>query len=625
MSVFLLAYDDVDNALAIFEQAYNVYNVQGSAEDAYLGQYGASPTLWHDEYSVLSMPPKSFVFPQRESLFSWEGQEKVFVKDALLFDEDWQGGALHSNKKMSVLKGEKDLKSDTLLFGVRPCDAYGLSYTQQFFSQEYYDMNYARREKHLHVVAINCLQPAKQCFCHALNTGPFLNTEKGFGRCGCDLELTPAEEGYMVEIHSEKGQWLLTLIGDLVHIIHDHDVLELKDKILKDSKENFAENLDFSTLKQALALGFEHELWQRIAPSCISCTGCTRVCPTCTCYTTREKSSGDNGGKRIRSWDSCQSQSFTRNAGWHNPRDTVAMVRYRIYDKFQYIEDRFGKKGCTGCGRCNTSCPANINIVQIAKELMQSYEDGLKTPELAPKPKPPISIPFVDHRRSFDTQLYVPKAVELIDIQDEAENIKRFTVRYTDKKCHGRPALRGQFFMITDFGVGEIAISVPFSDKEEENFSFFIKKVGKVTSSLFEKKIGDVIGLRGPYGVPFPYEKFVGRTLLVIGSGVGYAPVRAPLIRALENRKDFKNIIMIASAMSYEELMLKDELKAWSKLENVHVYYALAKASPNIDAHVGYINDLLPGLVENPGLDWSTTSVIICASIRRIRAVANDY
>ncbi len=630
MSIFFLAYDNVESVLTEWEKAYNVYTVQGSREDAFLALHETSPTLWCDDYDVISMPPKSFVFPQRESLFSWEGQEKIFVKDALLFDEEWQGGALRSNKTMSVLKGERDLKSDTLLFGVRPCDAYGLAYTQQFFSQEYYDMNYARRAKHMHVVAINCTQPAQQCFCNALHTGPFLNTEAGFGHTGCDMELTPAEEGYMVEVHSEKGQWMLTLIGEYVHVLHDATVLEQKKTILEEAKKNFAENTDFTTLKDALEAGFEHELWQRIAPSCISCTGCTRVCPTCTCFTTREKNVGQEGGKRVRSWDSCQSQSFTRNAGWHNPRDTVAMVRYRIYDKFKYIEDRFNKKGCTGCGRCNSTCPANIHIVEIAKEIMQAHalqkEQGgaLQEEVSAPMQKLKEKVPFIDHRRSFDTHLYVPKVVEIIDIYDEAENIKRFTVRYLGNQCHGRPALRGQFFMITDFGVGEIAISVPFSDREEEKFSFYIKKVGKVTTSLFNKKIGDTLGLRGPYGVPFPYESFKGRTLLVIGSGVGYAPVRAPLVRALENRKDFKHIIMIASAMTYEELMLKEELHTWSKLEGVHVHYALAKPTTAIDAHVGYINDLLPGLVENPGIDWKETSAIICASVRRIRAVADD-
>ena len=52
----------------------------------------------------------------------------------------------------------------------------------------------------------------------------------------------------------------------------------------------------------------------------------------------------------------------------------------------------------------------------------------------------------------------------------------------------------------------------------------------------------------------------------------------------------------------------------------VEVHYSLSKPTDQVDAHIGYINDLLPGL----GLDWKNTSAIICASARRIKAVARD-
>jgi Fe-S oxidoreductase len=50
----------------------------------------------------------------------------------------------------------------------------------------------------------------------------------------------------------------------------------------------------------------------------------------------------------------------------------VARVRYRIYDKFKYIEDKFNLKGCTGCGRCINVCPASINVVDIINKLADS-------------------------------------------------------------------------------------------------------------------------------------------------------------------------------------------------------------------------------------------------------------
>ncbi len=70
--------------------------------------------------------------------------------------------------------------------------------------------------------------------------------------------------------------------------------------------------------------------------------------------------------------------------------------------------------------------------------------------------------------------------------------------------------------------------------------------------------------------------------------------------------------------------MLKQDFKAWANVPNVHILYALAKPTQEVQAHVGYINDLLPSLEQDLGLNWQETSAIVCASARRIKAVAKD-
>ena len=156
--------------------------------------------------------------------------------------------------------------------------------------------------------------------------------------------------------------------------------------------------------------------------------------------------------------------------------------------------------------------------------------------------------------------------------------------------------LTGQFFMVTVFGVGEVALSIPFGDQHDGQFEFCVKKVGKVTSALAKLGVGDVIGLRGPYGKGFPYRSFAGRDVLVVGSGVGLAPVRTIIVRLLQERERYGRIAIIASATRYEGLVYKQDLKDWSKIPGVTVQYALAKPTDAVQAHVGYINDLLPEL-----------------------------
>ena len=132
--------------------------------------------------------------------------------------------------------------------------------------------------------------------------------------------------------------------------------------------------------------------------------------------------------------------------------------------------------------------------------------------------------------------------------------------------------------------------------------------------------VGDVIGLRGPYGKGFPYRSFAGRDVLVVGSGVGLAPVRTIIVRLLQERERYGRIAIIASATRYEGLVYKQDLKDWSKIPGVTVQYALAKPTDAVQAHVGYINDLLPEL----DFDWANARAILCASPRRIKLVARD-
>lgn len=216
--------------------------------------------------------------------------------------------------------------------------------------------------------------------------------------------------------------------------------------------------------------------------------------------------------------------------------------------------------------------------------------------------------------------VYLPQIAVIKEIIQETDKIKRFIMQYDDKSLHDKFIFDGQFFEITVFGVGEIAISIPFSPSLKDSFEFVIKKAGKVTKAIHEMKVGDKVGLRGPFGKGFPYENFKNRDIIIVGSGVGLAPVRTMIVRILENREDFGKVVIIGSAMTYEDLIYKDDLIAWNKIEGVKVLYALSHPTDKVDAHVGYINDLLPDL----GLDWKNTASIICASPRRIKAVAKD-
>lgn len=552
--------------------------------------------LTPDEYGNFPFSPKSFVFNEREVLFRWQKGEKTLA---------------------AASEPRPDGRGDRLLFGVRPCDVAGLAYLDRFFLGEHADINYHARRQHVLVAAVNCLRAGPLCFCASVGAGPFAPApELPSGReMAYDLLLTPDMEAsrYWVEAGTARGRVLLGDVAAWLHRDVEGEGAARRAELEAAARRTVARAVDAAGLPALLAAHFNSPVWETTATACIGCTGCTRVCPTCTCFTTEEEADGPCSGVRTRVWDSCQSVSFTRNAERHNPRSRTAAVRYRIYDKLKYIRERFGQAGCTGCGRCTACCPAGIDMVSLVNGLADETPARPPLPDAAP-------VHFTREERLFDPQIHTPLIAEIIAIREETREIRRFTVRYRDRPAQGRPALRGQFFMLTVFGVGESAISVPFSDRVRDGFTFYVKKVGAVTAALHALKIGDVIGLRGPFGVPLPYETLKGRDLLAVGSGVGLAPVRATLVRAIENRESFGRIVILASATTYDGLIMKDDLERWREIPGVEVRYALSRPTEKVRAHVGYANDLLPDL----GLDWGKTSAIICASARRIKAVAGD-
>ncbi len=590
--MWLLEKDKLESVLAAWHAHHEVYIPSRS--------YGESVLLPFEEgaldlnYINFSQPIKEFLFKGREVLFRWEMSEGDI------------------NFHMA------DPKEGTqVLFGLRSCDINGIEYMDRFYEGEYCDGVYKENRARTLLVALNCVDAGERCFCDSVSAGPFVKS-------GYDLLFTPIDDMYLIESGSDKGEMLIGQVASYLKPASQAD-LEEKDSIEVDVKSLFTNVMWPKDPKAILAESFDNAIWDELAAKCIRCGGCTNVCPTCTCYNVVEEKTSETEGTRIRSWDSCQSCSFTKNAGDHRPRSPVSRVRYRIYDKLAYIEERFGHKGCTGCGRCIDTCPVDIDIVDIINRLdLERTEATPSRGEVETGHKPVFDMnavvaPNNNFHQSCETT-YMPQVAVITDIVDETRNIKRFYLKYENKALHDNFEFRGQFFEITVFGVGEIAISIPFASEQREVFDFCVKKTGKVTGVLHDMKVGDKVGLRGPFGKGFPMSDMEGRDLLIIGSGVGVAPIRTAVLQALENRKAYGKIVVIGSAMTYEDLIYKEDFIKWAQEGGIEVAYAFTKATDLVPATVGRINDLLPNLSN----DWNNTSAIICASPNRIRLVAKD-
>jgi dihydroorotate dehydrogenase (NAD+) catalytic subunit len=144
-------------------------------------------------------------------------------------------------------------------------------------------------------------------------------------------------------------------------------------------------------------------------------------------------------------------------------------------------------------------------------------------------------------------RLNIPKLHEIEAIRTESREVKSFTFHATEIARESQP---GQFLMVWNPGVDEIPISIA-SASPEGALELAIADVGDCSHSLHQKQVGDVLGLRGPYGTGFSIS---GERICMVAGGYGAAPLRFAATRA---RELGKQIIVLEGAQRSTELLFK--------------------------------------------------------------------
>ena len=183
---------------------------------------------------------------------------------------------------------------------------------------------------------------------------------------------------------------------------------------------------------------------------------------------------------------------------------------------------------------------------------------------------------------------YIPRLAKFIEIKEEvggARPIKSFRTQFINQ--NGFSFRSGQCAMLSVFGKGESMISISSSPLIKDYLQFSILKMGRVTSALHEMQVGEIIGIRGPYGNGFPMKEWKGKNLIFIGGGIGLAPIWSVLQTALTQKEEYGDLILIYGARISNDLVFKQELSELKK--KMKVYLSVDVEEPDWDEFVGFV------------------------------------
>ena len=239
---------------------------------------------------------------------------------------------------------------ETVLFGVRPCDASGFKSLDAIFGDAPRDQFYLSKKEKMTIISFSCPTADEYCFCTSVGGGPG-NT------AGSDLQFTAISKDELVlEILTEKGKKLSGYFADLLSEVKGEFE---KNQFLAEVKTVFDVE---KVVKNTTASFGNAELWLEQSLRCIGCGACAFVCPTCACFDFQDEQNTKKG-VRLRLWDSCGFSLFTLHTSGHNPREVQSQRwRQRLMHKFSYMPEQLKVVGCEGCGRCSRACPVDMNI-----------------------------------------------------------------------------------------------------------------------------------------------------------------------------------------------------------------------------------------------------------------------
>jgi len=165
----------------------------------------------------------------------------------------------------------------------------------------------------------------------------------------------------------------------------------------------------------------------------------------------------------------------------------------------------------------------------------------------------------------------VPQPARLVAVTPESADTRTFVLALDGAAAAFDAARPGQFAMLSLLGRGEAAFTLaalPGSGGRPGHVTFTIRRVGALTTALFDLPPGARLGVRGPFGRGFP-DVGVSAPAVYVAGGCGLAPLKPAIDAHLTRRTPRTPIAILYGARSPETRILRAALAAWSAMPAV--------------------------------------------------------
>ena len=211
----------------------------------------------------------------------------------------------------------------------------------------------------------------------------------------------------------------------------------------------------------------------------------------------------------------------------------------------------------------------------------------------------------------YNPYLPYPVRVSMIRIETEDKNLRTFKFEFINPGDEEKFAyLPGQFAELSVPGQGEIPIGIASSPTEKGFVMFTVNRVGQVSSFMHNMKEGDIMGIRGPLGNPYPLDKLEGKNILIIAGGFAVTTLRSTIVWMLqpENRSKYGKITFVYGARTPGLLCFKDDWEEWQKRDDIDVFVTIDREAPGWSGKVGFVPAVTKEVCPPP----ENTAAIVC-------------